>query len=260
MLIPRAACLTGLIWPLYIAPGDSCSQWQPIIDQVAAHPNMPFVFIVNPASGPGTGLPDSTYQTCIPELRPAANPNTQVIGYATTGTPVATTPRAQADIESDITAYANWGIAYRPDGIFFDQIANNASDLQLYTNVANFARGQTWARTSSYITFNPGGDAPASFYALADLVVSFENFYDDFSNSDLTLTDSSRPPSKQAVILHTTPSTLPAATVSTLVSDQIHAIYLTDIPDNSTTGNNPYDAFPNYLSQLVSTLGSDESC
>jgi len=40
----------------------------------------------------------------------------------------------------------------------------------------------------------------------------------------------------------------------------IAGIYLTDIPLNSSTDNNPYSAFPNYLSLLVSTLEADQGC
>lgn len=73
------------------------------------------------------------------------------------------------------------------------------------------------------------------------------------SNS-LVLDDTTRPPSKQAVIMHTGPSTAPASTINTLKSDGLQDIYITDIEDNASTDFNPYGAFPTDWTAFVSDV------
>lgn len=113
-----------------------------------ANPSVPFTLIVNPASGPGAAnsQPDpNSYQGCIPRLKAVSN--AKVIGYVPTGGG----QRSQADVEQDIATYAGWASAYRPEGVFFDQVESSAALLSLYTTYAQDVRSSFSGATVSII-------------------------------------------------------------------------------------------------------------
>ncbi|KZS87625.1 hypothetical protein SISNIDRAFT_419326 [Sistotremastrum niveocremeum HHB9708] len=211
----------GIIVPVYFDPsedGNSCTDWQPLISAVSSHPDLPFFIIVNPDSGPGSGKkPDSDYQSCIPELRTSANTNVKILGYVSTqqGT------RTSSKVTGDISKYAGWGSAYRPDGIFFDEGASNF--VSVYS---------TWATDAydsfSFVALNSGVEPNAQYFSIVDLICTAENFYADFSLSDITISPSA-PASKQSVILHDGPTTPDSTLISELESLGIGALYLTDV-------------------------------
>jgi hypothetical protein len=96
-----------------------------------------FLIIVNPASGPGAPgtQPDTNYQTCIAQLRTAgaANGNLKILGYVPTGHAA----DSGVDVMSKIDTYSQWSSAYRPDGIFFDEVSQLAADLPLYQSYSS---------------------------------------------------------------------------------------------------------------------------
>ncbi|CAE6490360.1 unnamed protein product [Rhizoctonia solani] len=244
MLFARAALASGIIFPLYIYPGTSCSGWTPLINAITSHPNLPFWVIVNPASGPGAAnsQPDANYQSCIAQLRPAANPNVKVLGYVPTGFG----SRAQSAVQADITTYSQWATSYRPNGIFFDETLATSGNQNLYSGYSSFAKSKI---SGALVTLNPGVAAPAAYYGFSDQIVTREDAYNSFSPSQYTV-GTSTPASKQAVILHTTGSTLPACMVNATVHvDKIGAVYFTN-----DVLSNPYDTFPSYWTGLVDAV------
>lgn len=104
------------------------------------HPNLPFYFIVNPNSGPGgiNTQPDANYQACVPKLRPAANPNVKILGYVRTN--YGATP--QSDVQAEVKTYAGWGSAYRPTGIFYDEVLATSDAQSLYSAYTSYAKAQ----------------------------------------------------------------------------------------------------------------------
>jgi Spherulation-specific family 4 len=96
-----------------------------------------FYIIINPNSGPGAAgsQPDTNYQACIAQLRTAAaaNGNLKVLGYVPTGYAAA----SSAGVMSEIDTYSQWSSAYRPDGIFFDEVSQLAADLPLYQSYSS---------------------------------------------------------------------------------------------------------------------------
>lgn len=103
------------------------------VDRISAHPTLPFYVVINPQSGP-VPTPDSGYQACIPRLK--ASPSVTVVGYVPTET-----GNASYDVVNKKTAeYAAWGSAYRPQGIFFDQVAPTHDLLPKYTNWTKTAK------------------------------------------------------------------------------------------------------------------------
>lgn len=103
------------------------------VPSLTANPTLPFLFVVNPSSGPGSAntQPDSNYQTCIAEL--ASNANARVLGYVATGQGT----RSSSDVTTDIATYAQWDAAYRPTGIFFDETEATTDFVSLYQSYAN---------------------------------------------------------------------------------------------------------------------------
>lgn len=41
---------------------------------------------------------------------------------------------------ADVNTYAGWKAAYKPDGIFFDEVSGKSADLSTYTTFASRAR------------------------------------------------------------------------------------------------------------------------
>ncbi|KAH8106065.1 Spherulation-specific family 4-domain-containing protein [Cristinia sonorae] len=250
MLLARLASLaTGIIVPLYIFPGDPgiCASWTPLINSITAQPNLRFHVIINPNSGPGTtAQPDASYQSCVAKLK---HPNVELVGYVPTGFG----SRAQSAVTADINTYAGWASAYALDGIFFDEVSGTAGDLGKYTTYVSHAR-QVLKGGSGAVTLNPGAQPTAGYFGIADLVATREDFFNDFSPSQLTL-GSSTPANKQAVILHDAPSAPPSSIISQLVAtDRIGALYITD--DVQANNGNPYDSLPSDLAAFVSAVAA----
>lgn len=99
---------------------------------IKSNSNLHFYVIVNPDSGPGTSgsQPDSNYQACIASLRTAgtADHNVLILGYVPTGYG----SDSSSGVISSINTYSGWSSSYRPDGIFFDEVATTASALPTY--------------------------------------------------------------------------------------------------------------------------------
>ncbi|KAI0772001.1 Spherulation-specific family 4 [Trametes elegans] len=258
MFIPRALAAaaatlsSGILVPLYIYPnGPDCSLWQPLVNTIAAHPNVPFWLIINPDSGPeGTGSQaPKDFQQCIPKLRA---PNVVVLGYVFTHRGASD---RQAGVISDVDTYAGWNAAYKPDGIFFDEVSGEQGDFGTYQKFVAHARPLFGGGDGFEITLNPGTSPTDSrYYGITDLLLSAENFYNDFSPSNLQL-GASTPPSKQAIVLTDGPSSPPTSLISQVVSqDHIRAFYITT--DSQANGGNPYNDLPTDLEEFVAAIAS----
>ncbi|KAG9124437.1 hypothetical protein FRC07_011632 [Ceratobasidium sp. 392] len=248
MLLGRAALASGVIFPLYFYPGDNCAAWTNAISAATAHPTLPFYFIVNPNSGPGgvNTQPDANYQACVPKLRPSGNPNVKLLGYVPTGYG----SRALSDVHNDVHTYGQWGSAYRLNGIFFDEVDYSAAKLSVYSEYTSYAKSQI---SNAFVTLNPGTSAiDPGYFKFADQIMTVEQYYKDFTPSSYKIS-SSTPASKQAVILHDAPSTLPTSTINQIVkTDKIGAVYITN--DVEANNGNPYDSFPSYWSSFVTAV------
>ncbi|EIW61478.1 uncharacterized protein TRAVEDRAFT_18178 [Trametes versicolor FP-101664 SS1] len=260
MYIPRAIAAaatlaSGVLVPLYIDPlsGPGCTPWVPLINTIKAHPTVPFWLIINPNSGPGKSgsQAPAEYQQCIPKLRAS---NVVVLGYVPTSYGAA---KRKAGVTTDVNTYAGWKAAYKPDGIFFDEVSGDSVDLSTYTTFASRARS-LFKSGKGFVSLNPGA-APSStkYYGIADLLLTAENFYSDFKASMLSL-GSSNPATKQAVVLTDGPSTPPTSLISTLVTqDHVKAFYVTT--DSQANGANPYDNLPTDLESFVAAIQSAQA-
>ncbi|KAF9262912.1 hypothetical protein L218DRAFT_370832 [Marasmius fiardii PR-910] len=224
LAVSAQATASAVLFPMYIYPffNTPCGGWTGVISTIQAHPNQPFYLIINPDSGPGvTSQPNFDFTGCIPQLK-NASPNVKLIGY------VHTTwgHQPQDAVITNITRYAGWSADYRLDGIFFDESPPDAGANVTYMQaLAGEARAQFGS--NSPVVLNPGIAADPAYYTFADLILTAENFYSDFSTSQLSFSTST-PAAKQAVVLHNGPAVTDANLVHTLVStDKIGAIFLT---------------------------------
>lgn len=178
-----------IVVPLYIYPLPGA--WHPLITAARAHPDLEFIAIVNPASGPGTDpLPDTSYQAAITSLH--SLPNITVVGYVHCSYGA----RAPADVKADIDRYAGWEVhsqgAVTVQGIFIDEAPYNPDlrgDMAVYAHRIRSARlRRTVAATTALPTlvatapprkaplviYNPGTVVARGYVEDADLVVVFE--------------------------------------------------------------------------------------
>ncbi|KIK61904.1 hypothetical protein GYMLUDRAFT_243069 [Collybiopsis luxurians FD-317 M1] len=242
----RALVSTGAIFPLYIYPDDGCSAWTTLFDSITANPTLPFTLVINPDSGPN-GL-DSTYEACISQLL-ALGSNVKAIGYVRTG--YAT--RSSSDVLDDVSTYLNWPTSYRPSGIFFDETNATSDHFDLYSTYAAQVRQDI--SSGSTVILNPGINvADSDYFSIADFIVTAEQFYDDFSFPGSLIINSAEPASKQVVILHDGPSTLPTSVIDQLTSGGIASTFITNEPQASA-----YNTTPSYWEEFCEELVSSQS-
>ncbi|CDO74616.1 hypothetical protein BN946_scf184325.g3 [Trametes cinnabarina] len=248
----RAAAATlssGLLIPLYIDPlSTSCTPWLPLINSIAAHPTVPFWIVINPNSGPGNngGQAPKTYQTCIPKLRAS---NVIVLGYVHTSYGKAS---RKAGVNQDVNTYGGWKAAYRPDGIFFDEVSGAKKDLATYQVFVSHAR-PLFSNGAGFIALNPGtAPADSNYYNITNLLLSAEDIYAQFKPCSLQL-GSATPPSKQAIVLTDGPSTPPQSLINQVVrQDHVKAFYVTT--DTQVNEGNPYDNLPTDLESYIAAI------
>jgi hypothetical protein len=156
---PQALRPTGVLFPLYIYPGDNCVGWDSVISgyveifdskstqvhyipRITSQSTIQFYIVVNPASGPGApgSQPDANYQACTARLRTTgtAAGNVQILGYVSTQY----ANREQASVLADISTFSAWKSDYKPEGIFFDEVNATTDHLAQYQNFVSQARSQ----------------------------------------------------------------------------------------------------------------------
>ncbi|KAJ7599809.1 Spherulation-specific family 4 [Mycena floridula] len=239
---------SGVLFPIFIDPGDDCSGWAALNQAsvngyIAANPSLPFLFVVNPNSGPGGALksqPEAKYQTCIPRLAASGTPqnNVRILGYVATNFGNAASTR---DVLNNITTYGNWGIDYRPTGIYFDQANPLLSLFSVYNKFASAAHDTFGPESQTFIAVNPNtAEDLDRFYTIVDVVTTVTDFYSEFSTSQLSFNNSA-PASKQAVVLHDAAATTNSSLVQGLVTQGVGYVFITDTHNGSMYASIPSD-------------------
>ncbi|CAE6525488.1 unnamed protein product [Rhizoctonia solani] len=179
-------------------------------------------------------------------LRPAVNPNVKIIGYVATKY----TNKAQSTVQAEVDTYAQWGSAYRPTGIFYDEVLAQSSARSAYSAYTSYAKAKI---PNAFVSLNPGTKPEDNqFYTFADQIMSVENYFNNFSPSLYTV-GSSTPAAKQAFILTDSSSTVPTSVINQIIkTDKIGALYITD--DVQANGQNPYDSFPTYWTGFLDAV------
>lgn len=141
-----------IIVPLYIYPTPNA--WDPLFTAIRNNPTAAFTVIVNPNSGPGSSkAPNSDYAAAIKQLRgtAAANQILELVGYVATGYG----KKAATKVKSEVTRYAGWPDAVRPDGVFFDETSTQSKWLSRYTEYVNLVKSTKWSTAAKTTTKTP---------------------------------------------------------------------------------------------------------
>src|SRR5437660_3965788 len=137
-----ATAPTGIMIPLYTYPTGGT--WAPVIQAKNAYPNVPFVAVINPASGPGTSH-DPNYAAGIKDLQAAG---VVVLGYVATGY-ATSSYSAISGLEAQVSLYDRW---YHVNGIFFDEMSNAVGNESYYSTLNSLVR----SLRMTYTVGNPG--------------------------------------------------------------------------------------------------------
>ncbi|KAL4748260.1 hypothetical protein BDW72DRAFT_156717 [Aspergillus terricola var. indicus] len=174
---------SSVIFPLYIYP-ETNSTWAPIYDAISNHPDLQFLVVINPSSGPGDSpTPDEAYQTAIRQLN--TYPNVQKIGYVRTNY----AQRNVSEVLADISTYSRWpsqSADLAVTGIFFDESPHQyAAETVEYLERINAAViNASGIEGEKTIIHNPG-TIPDSQLVLntTSITVVFEQSYDHYKTS-----------------------------------------------------------------------------
>ncbi|KAL5333161.1 Spherulation-specific family 4 [Aspergillus crustosus] len=226
---------SSVIFPLYIYP-ESNSTWGPLYEAIVSHPELNFLVVVNPSSGPGSSSsPDEAYQLAIRQLD--TYPNVQKMGYVRTGY----ADRNISDVLADVATYSGW-TEQAPElamgGIFFDESPHQFSEATVdYLNRINLAvKNATGIQADRTVIHNPG-TIPDTRLAVpnTDITVVFEQAYDHYKTSqeaELKAVHADR--NTWAYIFHSVPTMSNSSLESFVheISERSAYLYLTSRTDS----------------------------
>lgn len=245
----------GVLVPLYgyplAASGSGTSSttvespaWTTVAADAAA---VPTVAVINPSNGPvacttPASATLSAFQQGIARLQAAG---VTVLGYVLTGYG----QRDPALLKQDVQRYAQ---CYGVDGVFFDEVSDQASRASYYATAASAVRQLIVPASGkpALVAINPGTYPDSAIADTADITVMHESADLDLPAIPSSL--SAYAPGKFAY-LALGRSDLPqmqAATLSSLFRQGIGYAYLTDLGE----GNDPWAALSSSYPALIQTL------
>jgi hypothetical protein len=221
---------TSVLLPLYVYPTDwkDNSELTALINATDGQ----LISIINPNNGPGNSQ-NSDYVDGIDYL---SSKDTKIIAYIYTSYG----SRDKQEIYDDIDAYVDFYGTDKLTGIFFDEVSLNNDDNKTYIkDISNYAKDQNL----SYITLNPGTTVEQSIVDenYYDLIVTYENPYDDYQNFTNPLKSSAK--TKQSLLVYEYPDLDTYKDEIKKAKDmKFDYIYLT-----IDTSDNPWDSVFNFL-------------
>jgi hypothetical protein len=231
--IPRtthaANSSVGIVIPLYTYPTDGT--WNAVIQAKQAYPNVPFIAVINPNSGPGSSQ-DSNYVQGIKNLQVAG---IIVLGYVDT----AYGGDSISSVEANVNLYNTW---YGVNGIMFDDMTNQPGYESYYSTLSNYVHSLI---PGSLTVGNPGTSVPTSYIGTLDVLCVYESTgYPSIS----FITYPGYSPSNFATVVIDAP--LDTSFLDSL-SGVVSWVYVTNanLP-------NPYDVLPSYFTTEVATLST----
>jgi hypothetical protein len=219
---PTGTACSQIAIPSYFYPG---ALW----DQAISGAPKVGILIVNPDSGPG-GAVDPEYATAVTKAKAAG---VRVIGYVYTSYG----GRGAAEVEADIEKYKSW---YQVDGIFLDEVSDQAGLVPYYQDVADHIR----SAQGSLVMLNPGVYPDEGYMNVGDIVVVFEDAYSVYLNATVPSWASNYPASKFSHLVYGAPDGA-ALDQAMSLAGQRNAGYIYVTSDNLP---NPWDELPSYWS------------
>lgn len=247
--------------PAYFGAGLDSPIWDALIDSARSYPDVKITAILNP--------PDSGIFTAVNfDLTTAATNfkatgktdangvwNRKVIGYVSTDYGQEGR-RSLSDVKANVDNYR----AIYPviDGIFLDEMSNEAQRVPFYTDVYNYIKGLD---SKFYIVGNPGTYPNEAYAALADTLVTFEgkeSAYQSINPQPANAWVYHKTNTTQAMLVHdasTCSAMQSAVTQAHLARNNTGVVYVTDLPyDFATNTGNPWARLPIYWKTLLGTV------
>jgi hypothetical protein len=221
-----STCRSALI-PAYLAPHELAA--------LARGASRPRMVIVNPDSGPGADS-SPAYLGAVRTLQRSA---VRVLGYVPTGY----ASRPLAAVLADVDRYLMW---YRVDGIFFDEAASGADQLDYYRALARAAR----AGGGRLVVLNPGVPPAPGYFTVADVVVTFEGTHAAYAEALAATPDWLRREGRER-IAHLVYGATRAQALGALAHSTAGYLYAT-----SGAMPNPWRTLPSYLDDEVKALAT----
>lgn len=153
--------------PMYVDPTASPALWSQANDAGAAVA----LLVANPDSGPGTSA-EAEYTQAIAATHAAGQ---AIVGYVHTSYG----SRALSDVEADVDSWYSFYPAI--DGIFVDETSTDVSTVASYYQPLDaYVKAKTGGPRT--VVINPGTIVDESFMQAADIVVTFEDTYANYTN------------------------------------------------------------------------------
>ncbi|KAF2129325.1 hypothetical protein P153DRAFT_396608 [Dothidotthia symphoricarpi CBS 119687] len=226
---------SSILLPLYIYP--NLGVWDPLYAAIAAFPDLQWIIIVNPSSGPGSmpWWPNEDYVREIPRLN--AQPNVTTVGYVKADY----CRRAVEDISQDVDTYAiratdrNYP-GLEMNGIFVDETPN------LYSNTTKAhldaidqkVKGCPGIQSDRIVIHNPG---TAVNKGLADpgpdITTVVETSYAEFvtPNFQQWLATSPYDRSRSSYMVHSVPDG-EVANLTIALRERAQYLFVTSLTEN----------------------------
>lgn len=234
-----------ILLPLYIYPNWYEPESYVWSNVVSAAGQVPITAIINPYNGPNGRSPNEDYQRGLTDLKKT---NITLIGYVYT----LYGDRPIAEVKRDIDLYDRY---YDLDGIFLDETASNAGQLDYYRELYNYIK----AKGDRYrVIINPGTHTDEKYLALpaADTAVIFENYPQAWSQYLPQDYVRNYQPERFVSLIH---SVANAADMKQYIDEaiayNIGYIYVTDDSPDSDDGD-PWNSLPSYWQEEVDYIRS----
>ena len=234
-----------ILLPLYIYPNwykPENYQWSEV---VSAAKKVPIVAIINPHNGPDGKPPNNDYKRGLSDLKQA---NITVLGYVYTKYG----DRPKEEVIQDIVLYAR---SYDVDGIFLDETASSAEQIDYYQDIYNYVKQETHL---NQVVINPGTHTDEEYLTkpVADTAVIFENYPQPWEEYQPQPHANSHKTERFASLIHSVAnSNKMKRYIDLAIARNIGYIYITDdSPDNSD--RDPWNSLPSYWQEEVDYIQS----
>ena len=234
-----------ILLPLYIYPNWYESDnyaWSKVVDAAA---KVPIVAIINPNNGPDGKPPNKDYKKGLEDL---SKSDATILGYVYTKYG----DRPKAEVIQDIILYARH---YNIDGIFLDEAASSAEQIDYYQDIYNYIKQNT---NLKQVVVNPGTSADEIYLSkpAADTSVIFENYPQPWSEYRLQSYSNKYKPERFASLIHSvTDASSMKKYINQAMARNIGYIYVTDDSPKSDDGD-PWNSLPSYWQEEVNYIQS----
>lgn len=233
--------------PAYMNPTTDPSDWTELIDST---PGAVQFAVANVSDGPGSAA-DPAWASVIQR---ASTAGIKVLGYVDTGYFGTSTPpystKSGATSESAWLSQIeqqvdSWYSYYGSDiaGIFFDNESTKCNYESLYQTVDTYVKDD---HPGAVVVENPGTAVPQCYEPAADVTVTFEGTFQDYTSSPSTDPNAYEPldwtsvsPGQEWHVIYDTSQADLGVAVSIAASRGAGYVYVTNL-----TAPNPYTALP----------------